>query len=468
MIVLKRFASLISIMMFVLSCQTNIASADLTTPSPVSTSLASKTPVPSNTPAPNLIPTGIPTGSFLLWGGAVLPQAGQIYKLESDTTSYQRLWIVEADQKIVLQTYSGRDMEISPNLQFGAYISNGDIWLLDVKSGNQSNLTQTPECYEESNFSWSPNSTEILYFGCPNDSKMDDLFSVNILSGESSNLTNTPDKHENLFIRWWELQPNLVFFGFQLPKEFVQGTPLRGQCHTDMGECLFFLASIHPDGTDYKIIDNVSGVSFPPSLSPDGKTLAYDGGILYNLESGIYQVNNPSDFDISPSVPVNADGLELVQPRWSPSGKQILWLGHITLEEKNRTAIYLFDLSSHRGKILYRFDPCYFSLTLPPWQRWTDINVSWSQDERFVAIISDEWGENSCEYTLQVFDENSNIIQRYEGVDFTSLLWSPDGSYLVFKYFIQPNNRWITLMANISDWQLHPLDIPENATVIKW
>jgi Tol biopolymer transport system component len=165
---------------------------------------------------------------------------------------------------------------------------------------------------------------------------------------------------------------------------------------------------------------------------------------------------------------MNADGLELVQPIWSPSGKQIFWLGHVANKEKKGTAVYLFDLNSHTGKILYRFDPCYVSLTLPPWQRWTDVNVSWSQDERFLAIITDERGASSCEYTLQVFDKNDNIIQRYAGVDFRSLLWSPDSSYLVFNYFIQSRERWITLMANISDWQLHPLDIPENATVIKW
>lgn len=290
---LKQFASFTLIMMFVVSCENNTVSVDLTTPSPTTISLVSKTPLPSNTPIPSLALTAIPTDPFLLYGGALLPRAGQIYKLESNTTSYQRLWMVEANQKTVFQTYSGRDMELSPNLQFGTYISNGDIWLLDVKSGNQSDLTKTPECYEDSIFSWSPDSSEILYFGCPSNSKMDDLFAVNIFSGKSTNLTNTPDKHENLFVRWWRLQPNLIFFGFQIPKEYVQGAPLRGQCHADLGECSFFLASIHPDGTDYKIIDNVSGVGFPPSLSPNGKTIAYDGGILYNLESGIYQVNNP-------------------------------------------------------------------------------------------------------------------------------------------------------------------------------
>lgn len=456
MIVLKRWVGLVLVTLFVVSCQSGAGSTGLNTPS-------------STAPAfPNSTSTVIPTESFLLYGGAILPQAGQIYKLETETASYQRLWIVDSSQNTVFQSYNGRDIGLSPDLQFGAYIFNGDIWLLDIKSGEQSNLTNTPDCYEDSTFAWSPDSEEIAYFGCPNNLQLDDLYIIDVSSGESKNLTNTPDKNENLFIRWWNTQPNLIFFGFQIPKEYIQGSPLRGQCHTQGGECLYFLASIHPDGTNYKVIDNVSGVDFPPSLSPDGRIIAYDGGILYNLESQIYQVNNPSEFGISLSTPTNIDGLELVQPSWSPSGTQILWIGHVADQSKEGTALYLFDLDSHAGKILYRFDPCYFSLTLPSWQRWTAVNVSWSQDERFLAIISDEWGASSCEYTLQVFDRDGNMIQRYEGVDSRSLLWSPDNNYLVFRYFIQSNKRWITLMASINDWQLHPLDIPENSMVIKW
>jgi dipeptidyl aminopeptidase/acylaminoacyl peptidase len=464
----KQFASFTLIMLFVVSCQSSAVSAKLNTPFPTSTFLVSQTPTPSNTSFPSVTPTAIPTESFLLYGGALMPQAGQIYKLETETSSYQRLWMVDSNQNTVFRTYSGRDMDLSPNLQFGAYISDGDIWLLDIKSGKQSNLTKTPDCFEDNTFSWSPDSTKLSYFGCPSNSQLDDLYIIDIFSGKSNNLTNTPDKNENLFIRWWEAQPKLIFFGFQIPKESILGAPLRGQCHTSGGECLYFLASIRPNGTDNKVIDNVSGVSFPPSLSPDGKVIAYDGGILYNLDSQIYQVNNPSEFGISPNTPVNIDGLELVQPVWSPSGKQIVWLGHVASQNKNGTAIYLFDLISHTGKIIYSFNPCYFSGALPSWQRWTELRVSWSQDEQFLAIISDEWGESSCEYTLQVFDKDSNIIQRYEGVDFRSLLWSPDSIYLAFRYFIQSNKRWITLVANINDWQLHPLDIPENTMVIKW
>jgi len=468
MIVLKQFASLTLVMIFVVACEANTVSVDSTIPSPTNTSLAFETSLPSNTPVPSLTPTAIPTDSFLLWGGALSPQVGQVYKLESDTASYQRLWMVGANQKIVFQTYSGRDLEMSPNLQFGAYIFNGDIWLLDVKSGEQTNLTNTPSCYEDSTFVWSPDSKVIAYFGCPNNSQLDDLYIIDVFSGKSKNLTNTPDKNENLFIRWWKAQPNLIFFGFQIPKEYTPGSPLRGQCHTEGGECLYSLASIHPDGTSYKEIDNISGVSFPPSLSPDGKVIAYDGGILFNLESGLYQVMNPSEFGISLSTPVNVDGPELVQPVWSPSGKQILWLGHLPFGNKNGTAIYLFDLTLHTGKFIYSFSPCYFSGALPSSQMWTELRVRWSQDERFLAIISIEWGESSCENTLQVFDKDSNVIQRHEGVDFRTLIWSPDSSYLAFEYFIQSNKHWITLAASVNDWQLHPLDIPVSATLINW
>jgi Tol biopolymer transport system component len=201
-------------------------------------------------------------------------------------------------------------------------------------------------------------------------------------------------------------------------------------------------------------------------MSPDGKIIAYDGGILFNLESGIHQVLNPSEFGISPGTPVNVDGPELVQPVWSPSGKRIVWLGHVLPENKKGTAIYLFDLPSHKGKTIYSFSPCYFDLTLLSSQMWTELRVRWSQDERFLAVISLEWGESSCENILQVFDKDSNIIQRYE--EARNLIWSPDSRYLAFEYFVHSTNQWITLVASVNDWQLHPLDIPANATLIKW
>jgi Tol biopolymer transport system component len=464
MIMLKQFANFALMTMFLVSCKINTAPLDLDHPSPTNTFIVTETPSPSNSPVPSLAPTAFPTESFRFYSGALTLRAGQIFKLEAETASYQRLWMVDENNDIVYQTYSGRDLELSPNLQYGAYISNGDIWLLDVKSGNQSNLTETPDCYEDNAFSWSPDSTEVLYFGCPSGSRLRDLYVIDIFSRKSKNLTNTPDKNENLFIRWWEAQPNLIFFGFQVPQEYY--TP--AQCHTRDGVCLYYFASIDPEGANYKIIDNVSGIAFPPSLSPDGRVIAYDGGIYYNLESGIYHVNNPSDFGISPSVPVNADGPELVQPKWSPSGKQILWLGHVTPDNINGTGVYLFDLSSRTGKIIYSFNPCYYAVNAPSSQMWTGIHADWSYDERFLGVITDEWGEKSCEYILHIFDKDNKIVQRHTRVDIRSLVWSPNGDYLVFRRLLESNGHWITLATSSEDWQLHPLDIPIDATLINW
>lgn len=428
------------------------------------TSPAIFTPAITETSIPSITPSA--SESFI-YGAYLLPQSGLIYNLESDSTSYQRLWQVTKNKDTIVTVYNGRDLLLSSNLQYGAYLSNGDIWLLELNTGKQSNLTNTSECSENSDHEWSPDSAKLLYFGCFSDEKMDDLYTIDISTKQIQNLTNTANRHENLFVKWWGTQPNVIFFGSGIPEKATLGAPLSGQCHTFLGKCLYYLSSIQSDGTSYKVIDNISGVQFPPSLSPDGKTLAYDGGILYNIETEIFQINNPSDFGISPSVVVNDDGLELVHPVWSPTGNQIIWLGHTANETYSQTAIYLFDLASRTGKMLHSYDPYYYSLTLPPWQRWSDIEVSWSPDEKYIAIISDEFLENRGSLVLRIFDNKGNTIQKYEG-SFNNLVWSPDSKFLTFGYFEQGNRNLITLILNIESWQLNALDIPANSKIIKW
>lgn len=458
MIELKQWTSLGLVMLLIVSCQSRAVSLDVITVTP---------PSPANTASPTSTVIATPNETPFLYGGALPPTSGLIYNLETASSSYQRLWQVIENNEKVVTLYNGEDLSLSPDLQYGAYISNGDIWLIELNAGKQTNITNTPDCSERSYSEWSPDSKRFLFFSWCNDYATSDLYAVNLSSMHMQNLTNTTERNENNFIKWWDTQPDTIFFGSGIPEKTIPGAPLPGQCHTFLGKCSYFLSSIQADGTNYKVIDNVSGVQFPPALSPDGVTLAYDGGIIYNTETGIFKTLNPSNFGISPSTAINDDGLELVRPVWSPSGNQILWLGHVVNATDNQTAIYLFDLESKTGKILHRYDPYYYSLTLPPWQRWSDIEASWSPNEKYIAIISDEFHSSNSSLVLRIFDNKGNIIQKYEGT-FNNLVWSPDSNFLTFGYFEQESKKLITLILDIENWQLHPLDIPENSKVINW
>lgn len=442
-------------MLFTVSCQSKAVSSDLVTPSPTNTILPTSTVIP--------IPTNIP----FRYGDALQPTSGLIFKLETTSSSYQRLWRVIENNETVLTLYNGEDLSLSPNLQYGTYYSDNDVWLMELNTGKLTNITNTPNCSEGDFSEWSPDSKYLLFFSWCNDYTVSDLYSVDLSSMHMQNLTNTTDRNENIFIKWWDAQPNTIFFASGIPEKQISGTPLSGQCHTFLGKCSYFLSSIQADGTDYKVIDNISGVQFPPALSPDGVTIAYDGGNLYNIETGTFKAFNPSNFGVSPNTAINDDGLELVRPVWSPSGNQIVWLGHIANATDNQTAIYFFDLESKKGKILHRYDPYYYSLTLPPWQRWSDIEASWSPDEKHIAIISDEFLEDGGSLVLRIFDNKGIVIQKYEG-SFSNLIWSPDGNFLTFGYFEQESRKLITLILDIENWQLYPLDTPENSKILKW
>ena len=104
------------------------------------TSPAISIPTITETPVPSATASAIET---FIYGAHLLPQSGLIYNLESESTSYQRLWQVTKNKNTIVTVYSGRDLLLSPNLLYGTYLSNGDIWLLELNTGKQSNLTNS-------------------------------------------------------------------------------------------------------------------------------------------------------------------------------------------------------------------------------------------------------------------------------------------------------------------------------------
>ena len=113
-----------------------------------------------------------------------------------------------------------------------------------------------------------------------------DLFVTHLTTGEQINLTNTPDIIEILY--QWPLQDTIFFTA--LPAGDGGGPGATGG-----------LYRIRPDGTGYTVIDaETNAGNF--AISPDGRFAAYGSGLnafLYDLELNQRGVFDPTTFGLS-------------------------------------------------------------------------------------------------------------------------------------------------------------------------
>jgi len=140
------------------------------------------------------------------------PMPGLVYTTLSQNKGMVGPWIVEADGR-GKQLGNKPDPALSPDRSQLLYSQDGDIWLLDLLTGTEKNLTNTYDLVEE-------------------------------------------------YCQWWPARPGLIVFHYR-PRNDVQ--PAAG-----------FLSTIKTDGSNYYILDGQIGANSPAALSPDGRSIAYD------------------------------------------------------------------------------------------------------------------------------------------------------------------------------------------------
>ena len=137
---------------------------------------------------------------------------GLVYTLSDSGKGMMGPWIVERDGTLV-QLANKPDPALSPDRGQLAYSRDGDIWVLDILTGVEKNLT---------------NSYDVIEDRC----------------------------------QWWPARPGLIVFHYRI----------RGDDRYAAG----YLARIQSDGTNYYIIDGQVGGHSRAALSPDGRSIVYD------------------------------------------------------------------------------------------------------------------------------------------------------------------------------------------------
>lgn len=138
-----------------------------------------------------------------------------------------------------------------PGLVYTTLIQNRGMvgpWIVE-RNGQRKQLANKP------NPELSPDRGRLVY------SQDGDIWVLDILTGAEENLTSTYDLIEDN-CQWWPARPGLIIFHYRP----------RGDNRTAAG----FLARIESDGSNYYIIDGQTGADSQAALSPDGQSIAYD------------------------------------------------------------------------------------------------------------------------------------------------------------------------------------------------
>lgn len=114
----------------------------------------------------------------------------------------------------------------------------------------------------------SPSGAQVLYLA------EEDLWLTDLGTGEQQNLSQTPDRIE-CCPAWWPARPNIILFGSRSPDSALD-YPVLG-----------FLSAVDLVGHRYLILEEEYPFSLPPEPNPEDEIIVYaNGGRLYYWEKG--------------------------------------------------------------------------------------------------------------------------------------------------------------------------------------
>lgn len=243
---------------------------------------------------------------------------------------------------------------VSPDMQWAVTENNGDLWLYRLSTQNLLRLTMT-------------------------------------------------DNLEEHLSAWWPMHPDDLLFLSRAKDELATQE---------------YLATIHTNGTNYRILDKDHPAQDRPVPSPDGVWVAYGGGEqawLWGGESGP-QVINPTDFGLT-----SLKGQEIFDPAWSPDGQKLAYTWKSVLNVGERMGIVIFDLEKKSYQLTHLYTPVAGTKF--------GINPLWSPDGKWLAYvtITDDPAEQG---TWLIRTDGSGEEIHITGNGFRPVAWKPDGTRL--------------------------------------
>jgi len=332
------------------------------------------------------------------------------------------------------------------------YSTEEGVWRIDPDGESEYLIAWPPHVYE---FAFSPDGAHALYA----DTVEEDVWLVDLETGEQRNLTQTPDRGEVCPV-WWPARPGVVVFG-----SWARGSD---EYSINAGH----LSMVRLDGSDYRVLDEEQATCGDWAVSPDGQRIAYGrrgNASFYRWGVGIEQLD-PAAYGLSVVGLANPDwspdGKRIAWRVWQESGgwyqtgiavfdleagDSSLPLVGGQLRARNNCRCEFGSFWSPDGQWLYGYG--YFEV--PSKGGGTEPGLA-------VGIVRPD-GTKSHLLSGQYWQVGARPI------------WNPDGSQLAFgQGAVYSNAFWhqavqgVTLLLDISTWTVQQLDLPPGAQVIAW
>jgi hypothetical protein len=223
----------------------------------------------------------------------------------------------------------------------------------------------------------------------------------------------------------WSSEPNKIYFGSWPPGK-------------NMAYNSGFLSEARANGSEYRILDEEHYSHGRLDVSPDGQVIAYSDGLLYRVGSGI------ENFDpIAHGLP-NTPTVELVNPAWSPDGKQLAWAVISSINEEPYLGIAVFSLEKETARLMHFYKGQVFEgVPSPP---------IWSPDGQWLLFQSDaDEADKAGFWATRVTGDQ---VEEHElGGYATDIVWSPDGQKLIFR----DSETWV---VDVGTWNKQEMTRP--------
>lgn len=176
-----------------------------------------------------------------------------------------------------------------------------------------------------------------------------DLQAVDLFTGEEYQLTNTPDLRETSFHFEVGLPEELLFTALLVGEEIGPGYT-GGLYIIDM------------DGSNQRTIDDENNAgNF--AASHDGGTIAYGAGetaFLYHLGEGWIEVFDPREYGMD-----SPKGQAIASPSWSPAGNELAWSVSGFFENEATQGYGIFDLTNKTFRLIHPYQGLGMDVTPP-------------------------------------------------------------------------------------------------------
>jgi Tol biopolymer transport system component len=229
-----------------------------------------------------------------LFGAYFLPdRRSVIFYGRGRKSDKEEIWTVDTDGNHPRKLVEGTKPQLSPDGRYLTYYYDGSTWLYNLDGSTPRRLGQG--IY----YAWLPDSRSLLFGG-------KELGRINIDSSEETQFPSTSDTAKYYPI--WTADANVILF------------------QSDCGQsilCLFRLDT--STGVEKQLTQPEDGYIGRPTISPDGKWVAWVVPALENKPASLYVMNITSADMVKIATDVKLD-----YPTWSPDGK---WLLYSTLEK---------------------------------------------------------------------------------------------------------------------------------------